>query len=197
MTALKMHQENAARDRGKQYLPLETKSWQNLPNGDLDMAAARAVKPEEKGTAGGASPPPQGRAPRGLAYRLDDRPGKQPRGGQRRVLQLLLTATVLWGISLLLPSAPRHPKPPLPLAPRSTGPGPPPHLEQPIRIAAALQRDPTQLPPSWQPAPSGYPPLRRPRPHFGRSLRARSCRSSRQISRRYCTVHGTLPGHAP
>ena len=53
MTALKMHQENAARDRGKQYLPPETKSRQNWPDGDLDTAAARAEQPEEKGIAGG------------------------------------------------------------------------------------------------------------------------------------------------
>ena len=64
MSALKMHQENAAPDLGKQYLTPETKSRQNRLASELDTAAARAEQPGEKGISGGGSPPPQGRAPR-------------------------------------------------------------------------------------------------------------------------------------
>ena len=53
MSAVKMHQENAAGDLGKQHLPPETKTRQTRPGSKLDTVAARAEHSEEDGVLGG------------------------------------------------------------------------------------------------------------------------------------------------
>ena len=100
VSALKMDQENAAPDAGKQHLPPEDQKPQNSPDSDPDRAAVRAEQPEEERTSGWARPPPQRRALRGPKHLFDDKSRVKPGVGQFRVPQLLRLAPILLWISL-------------------------------------------------------------------------------------------------
>ena len=70
VSALKLDQENAAPDAGKQHLPPEDQNLHNWLAGDPDRVVEPAEQPEEERPPGEPVPTPQRRAPRGPKHLL-------------------------------------------------------------------------------------------------------------------------------
>ena len=144
VSALKMDQENAALDAGKQHLPPEDQNLRKLSASDSDKVAVPAEQPEEERPPREHAPRPQRRAPRGPKHLLAEKPRVRPAAKRVRARTMSVLAPLLLRPLLLLPSTSRCLMPPPATSPPSTVPWSPLHPLQSIPPTTTLLWSPTQ-----------------------------------------------------
>ena len=195
VSALKMDQENAAPDAGKQHLPPKNQKSHKLPASDPDKVVVLAEQPEEERPPGEPAPTPQRRALRGHKHLLAEKPRVKAAAKQLRARFLRLLTPLLLRPLLLPPSTAKYSMPPPSTLPPSTVPCGrrciPCGLFHPQRLSCGHLRSRCHRGGQHQ----RRPPHCRLRRHCVRSRRSGRRHPLRQIRRRHRPLHAP-PHHA-